>query len=208
MIIRNSRKFLLLLLLILITGNLFAENKKLRFSGTGGLSIQNELLGQELTSNAAVTGGAGFAIAYPVSSIEKLMNVELSISNWYNVFPYQERYAQSLRFGFGIRVFCNAFNTIRPYFTHDITSCVLWVSDRDNYASSYGILLGLGIDVPLPKKYIKTSVKRTESSSIFFDISYNTFKVGDFTSDPEKISFISASAGFSWLLPQKKKATT
>jgi hypothetical protein len=134
------------------------------------------------------------------------VNVELSIANWYNIFPYENDFLHTLRFGFGIRVFLNVFETIRPYFTHDISSCVLWASDRTDCAKTFGILLGLGIDIPLTGKKRDSGEKgRAESSSLFFDISYNTFSLAYFDPSGEKCSFISASCGYSLLLPGKKK---
>ena len=45
---------------------------------------------------------------------------------------------------------------------------------------------------------------RRESSSIFFDVSYNTFHIGRFEDAKERGGYISGSIGFSWLLPAKK----
>ena len=48
-----------------------------------------------------------------------------------------------------------------------------------------------------------TGVRR-ESSSIFFDVSYNTFHIARFEDAKEGAGYISGSIGFSWLLPAKK----
>jgi hypothetical protein len=107
---------------------------------------------------------------------------------------------QTLRFGFGVRVFLNVLETIRPYFTHDICSHLVWVSDRSNYASTFGILLGLGVDIPLG-----STIPDQESSSLFLDISFNTFTLANFSDSPEETRFISVSFGYSLLIPQKKQ---
>ena len=66
-------------------------------------------------------------------------------------------------------------------------------------ALPYGILLGLGIDVPLGSDNPKL-----EASSLFFDVSYNTFSLANFSASPEEARFISASLGYSLLLPERK----
>jgi hypothetical protein len=145
----------------------------------------------------AGTAGGGFTIAYPVGHIDKAMSVEIGIANWYNILPFDGRFVQTLRFGFSIRVFLNLLETVRPYFTHDICSHFVWVSNRSGYGSTFGILLGLGLDIPLnPGK---------ESSSIFFDVSYNTFHISRFAEEKEGAEYISGTVGFSWLLPDKKR---
>jgi hypothetical protein len=109
---------------------------------------------------------------------------------------------QILRFGFGVRVFFDIFESLRPYFTHDICSHIVWVFDRSNYASTVGILLGLGVDVPLG-----SGNPNQEASSLFFDVSYNTFSLANFSASPEEARFISASLGYSLLLPERKNGT-
>ncbi len=195
----KTKTAVLIILFVFVAGEgvLFGSEKKLRFAGTGGIVLSNDLLQQ---SAAGGVGGAGLAIAYPVGSIQRTMNVELAIANWYNIYPYQQQFMQTLRFGFGIRVFLNVFEAVRPYFTHDICSHFVWVSDRAGYASTFGILLGLGIDVPLQKPPEESGRKRRESSSLFFDVSFNTFSLARFEEE-ESTRFLSASVGFSWLLP-------
>ena len=191
------RIFTFLMLFILLTSGVVAGDKKLRFAGTAGIVLRNDLLGQ---SSAAGTAGGGLTIAYPVGPIDHAMNVEIGIANWYNVYPYGDNFTHTLRFGFGIRVFLNVFSVIRPYFTHDICSYIVWVSDRPDHASTFGILLGLGVDIPIHRKEGDT---RRESSSIFFDFSYNTFKLANFDPAHEAAKFISASLGYSWLIGGK-----
>lgn len=213
----NRRLSLIILILLFIAAAAFAGERKLRFAATGGLVLQNDFLGQFLLPEAAGgggdatdgsgspagagTGGAGLALAYPVSEKSKFINVELAIANWYNVYPYAGNYAHTLRVGFGIRVFLNLFESIRPYFTHDICSHLVWVSDRTDYASALGVLLGLGIDIPLG---LSGEVNR-ETSSIFFDLSYNTFRLAQFSPETEEVKFLSATIGFSWLVGGRKQ---
>ncbi len=218
----NRRLSVILLILLFIAAAAFAGERKLRFAATGGLVVQNDFLDQFLLPGAAggdgINGtggpagagtlGAGLAIAYPVSEKSKFINVELAIANWYNIYPYAGNYAHTFRVGFGIRVFLNVFESFRPYFTHDICSHLVWVSDRTDYASAFGVLLGLGIDIPLglsggdaredPANRGKSGDK--ESSSIFLDLSYNTFRLAQFSPEPEEVKFLAASFGFSWLI--------
>lgn len=173
-----------------------AEAKKLRFIGTAGGAVQNEILNAK-----GFAGGGGLHIAYPVSPETKFMNVELAIANWYTAFPGEDDFAHLLRFGFGIRVFLNLIGVVRPYFTHDITSHLVWVKSREGFAPTYGILLGLGLDVPLRKK----EDKGVPSSSIFFDVSYNSFELAYFEEEKEPVKFLAFSCGFSWNIPKLKK---
>jgi hypothetical protein len=112
----------------------------------------------------------------------------------------------TLRFGFGIRGFLNILKAIRPYFTHDICSHIIWVHDKPNYAATFGILLGLGIDVPIHDFESDKDGKQKESSSVFFDISFNTFSLAAFAHSHETARFLSLSVGYSLLLPDKNKA--
>jgi hypothetical protein len=220
----NRRLSVIILLLLFIAAAAFAGERKLRFAATGGLVLQNDFLGQFLLPGTAGgggdgangsgspagagTAGTGLALAYPVSEKSRLMNIELAIANWYNIYPYRGNRTHTFRVGFGIRVFLNLFDSIRPYFTHDICSHLVWVSDRTGYASAYGILLGLGIDIPLglsggggrgdtPNRLKPGGL---ETSSIFFDLSYNTFRLAQFSPEPEEVKFIAATIGFSWLV--------
>lgn len=210
----SRRLSFIMLILLCITASAFAGERKVRIAATGGLVLQNDLLGQFLLPGAggagAGTGGAGLAIAYPVSEKSKVMNVELAIANWYNVYPYGGNRTHTLRLGFGIRVFLNVLKSIRPYFTHDICSHLVWVSDRTNHATTYGVLLGIGIDIPLGlsgegarEKTGGQKIADSEKSSIFFDISYNTFRLAQFNPEPEEVKFLAASVGFSWLIGGK-----
>jgi hypothetical protein len=220
----NRRLSVIILILLFIAAAAFAGERKLRFAATGGIVLQNDFLGQFLLKGAAGvggdatdgnvstagagTGGAGLALAYPVSEKSRLMNIELAIANWYNIYPYRGNRTHTFRVGFGIRVFLNLLDSIRPYFTHDICSHLVWVSDRTDYASAYGVLLGLGIDIPLDLSGGGGSgdtgnLEKTgggETSSIFFDLSYNTFRLAQFSPEPEEVKFFAASFGFSWLV--------
>jgi hypothetical protein len=187
----KGRIVTVLILLVVSISGVSAAEKKLRFAATAGGVVANDLLGAE-----GFTGGGGLAIAYPVSSRDRLMNVELALANWYNLFPVDARMMHTFRFGFGVRVFLNVWERWRPYFTHDICSHIVWVSDRSSHASTFGILLGLGVDIPLGNR-------QEEGSSLFFDGSYNSFSLADFSTSPEEARFISASIGYSLLLPDK-----
>jgi hypothetical protein len=194
------------ILFFCVCGEGYAVDKKLRFAGSTGMVLQNDLLGQEISSGFGGTGAAGFAIAYPVSEKDHIMNVELAIANWYNFFPYNDNCMHTLRFGFGIRVFLNILKSIRPYFTHDICSHIIWVHDKPEYAATFGILLGLGVDVPIKTSQQGSWKDQKESSSVFFDISFNTFSVAVFDPSHETARFLSFSFGYSLLLPGKNKA--
>jgi hypothetical protein len=192
------RALTLFILLALSIYPASASEKKIRFAGTAGGVVQNDLL-----IAPGITGGAGVAIAYPVSAKDRPINVELGITNWYNIFPAENAIMHTLRFGFGVRVFLNAFESLRPYFTHDICSHAVWISDRTGYAATFGILLGLGLDIPLEKQR-----GDRETSSLFFDVSFNTFTLASFAGTPEEVRFFSASVGYSLLIPQKNRQTT
>ncbi|MFP4562329.1 MAG: hypothetical protein ACLFRY_03380 [Spirochaetia bacterium] len=179
----------------------FSADKKIRFAATGGLVLHNEFLGQTPASRAG-TAGAGVAFAYPVGTKDRFMNVELAVANWYNLFPYQGDFAHTLRIGFGIRVFLNLFPAVRPYFTHDITTGLVWVSGRQNYATALGVLLGLGVDIPIN---LSGAGEAEETSSFFVDVSLNLIKASAFTALAEGTEFISASVGYSWLLGGRKR---
>ncbi len=178
----------LLLMLSIFLSTARTEAKKIRLITTAGGTLQNEVLGVN-----GFTGGGGLHLAYPVSPETNLLNVELAIANGYNAFPADDDFLHLLRFGFGIRVFLNIFNTIRPYFTHDIMSHLIWVKSREGYAPTYGILLGLGADVPLG-----INAAKKPCSSIFFDVSYNRFYLAYFSEPKETVSFLSLSFGLSW----------
>jgi hypothetical protein len=135
----------------------------------------------------------------------------LAIANWYNIFPAPNDLLQLFRIGFGIRVFLNVWEKIRPYFTHDITSHLIWQQTREKYAATLGILLGLGVDFPLPgtagSLQSQTSSVTTDTtkdireySSLFIDVSYNMFNTAYFELYHEGVKFFSVSAGISWLI--------
>lgn len=165
--------------------------KKIRFMAEGGISLTNEL-----SSQATGIAGGGLCLAYPVSSRKKVMNVELAIVNRYTVFPAPDTSLHLFRLGFGIRVFVNAFSHVRPYFTHDITTHLLWVEERAGYASGHGVVLGLGVDIPLVN-----DDEAEEYSSVFFDVSYNTSAFASFVTGEDEMKYVSLSFGFSWNLP-------
>ena len=179
----------------------FSADKKIRFAAVGGLVLHNDFLGQTAASQAG-TAGAGAAFAYPVGTRDRFMNVEIAIANWYNIFPYQGDFAHTLRIGFGIRVFLNLFPAVRPYFTHDITTGLVWVSGRQNYATALGVLLGLGVDIPIGRSEVG---EYEETSSFFFDVSLNMIKGSAFGALAEGTEFIAASVGYSWLIGARKR---
>ena len=188
--------------MVIIPG--FSADKKIRFAATGGLVFHNELLGQTPDIKAG-TAGAGAAFAYPLGTRDRFMNVELAVANWYNLFPFQGDFLHTLRIGFGIRVFLNLFPAVRPYFTHDITTGLLWVSGRPNYATALSILLGLGVDIPVGRSGLDEA---EETSSFFVDVSLNMVKASAFGALAESTEFIAASVGYSWLLGRKSRRTT
>lgn len=193
----------LFVLLIAVTAIVpaFSADKKIRFAATGGLVFHNEFLGQTPDASAG-TAGAGVAFAYPLGTRDRFMNVELAIANWYNLFPFQGGFAHTLRVGFGIRVFLNLFPAVRPYFTHDITTGLVWVSGRSNYATAMSILLGLGVDISVGRSGLDDA---EETSSFFVDVSLNQIKSSAFGALSEGTEFIAASVGYSWLLGARKR---
>jgi len=187
-----NRKYLFLIILFFIfLYTAGAESKKIRFIGTAGVIVQNEIIDE-----LGFSGGLGIHLAYPVSQKTNIINIELSIANWYNAFPFENDFIHLLRFGFGIRVFLNTLKFIRPYFTHNINSHIVWIKNREGYAPTFGILLGLGIDIPI--KYSEDT--KMENSSIFFDITYNSFYISYFEIAEKSMKFIMFSCGFSWNL--------
>jgi hypothetical protein len=171
---------------------LAAEGAKLRLAASAGGAVVNELAGA-----AGFTGGGGLHLAYPVSPRERPVNVELAVVNWYNVFTGAE-VTHLFRIGFGIRVFLNSLGPVRPYFTHDICSHLVWQEGRQGRAAALGILLGLGVDVPFGRG---GGDRAAESSSWFCDLSYNTFELAHFAEPVEAVKFVALTCGVSWLLP-------
>jgi len=169
-----------------------AAEKRIRLAATAGGVTQNEIL-----DRGGYTAGGGVHLAYPVSDPGKPLGLELSIANWYNAVPAEDRTLHLLRIGFGIRVFLNTRTVVRPYFTHDICSHLVWVSDRPGYATGTGILLGLGVDVP-----VRTTGAAGVggSSSIFADLSVSSFRLAYFGEHHQSARFLAASIGYSWLL--------
>lgn len=190
------RKYLLLFILIFTSSLVYGEGRKIRFIASSGMTVQNSLL-----EKLGFSGGGALHLAYPVSSKTQLFNVELAIANWYTAFPVKNDYLQLLRFGFGIRVFFNHFTRIRPYFTHDICSHIVWKKDREGFAPTFGILLGLGIDLP----FIDKENPNQEVSSFFMDVSYNHFKLRYFELPQNSLRFLLFSCGFSWKMGQLHK---
>lgn len=168
-----------------------ADTKKIRFISTAGFAFQNDII-----DSTGFTGGGGVHLAYPVSSRTKLFNVELAIANWYTVFPSDNDMLALLRFGFGIRVFLNSFDLFRPYFTHDITTHIVWVDSREGHAPTHGVLLGLGVDFPFPKE----GTSGISTSSWFFDVSYSSFELVYFDAEKEAARYLLFSCGYSWEL--------
>jgi hypothetical protein len=176
--------------LALVAPPLGGEGAKIRFAGSAGGAFENELVG-----SPGFTGGGGLHLAYPVSSLERPVGVEISIANWYNAFPGDDS-IHLFRLGFGIRVFLNLLRGVRPYFTHDICTHLLWQGSREGYAAAIGILLGLGLDVPLKPG---SDGRKAESSSLFCDLSYNSFELAHFTEPRSSVKFVALTLGFSWL---------
>ena len=188
---RTKVFFALLLLCILVLSPRTAAAKNLRFSLTGGFNCANEL-----QPSSTFNYGAGIHLAYPVSSRAYPVNTEISVANWFNRFEGINDYMHLFRFGIGIRIFLNTFKGFRPYFTHDITSHVIWQSEKNGYAATFGILLGLGIDLP-----VSSPGTDGKASSFFLDVSFNTFTLAYFSLPVFKTSFFAAAAGYSWELP-------
>lgn len=167
-----------------------AEGAKIRLAGAAGWALENEVAGAP-----GVTAGAGLHVAYPVSSRQRPINVEIAVANWYNLFAGEDL-TQLFRLGFGIRVFLNTLGPVRPYFTHDICSHLVWQEGREGHAAALGILLGLGLDVPFGRE---AGGRRRESSSWFCDLSYSTFELAHFAEPLEAVKFVALTCGVSWL---------
>ena len=180
----------ILLLTALAPVGLGAEGAKVRLAASAGGAVVNELAG-----TAGFAGGGGLHLAYPVSSRQRPLNVEIAVANWYNAFSGAE-VTHLFRIGFGIRVLLNTLGPVRPYFTHDICSHLVWQEGREGRAAALGILLGL--DVPFGPG---AGDRSTDSSSWFCDLSYSTFELAHFAEPVEAIKFVALTCGVSWALP-------
>jgi hypothetical protein len=181
---------LILFFLISIFRPLTAKPDKIRFSSNAGYNLSNPIL-----SYVTVNAGLGLQLTYLISPRSDLINTEFAIVNNYNLFNNKNNFMHLIRFGFGFRIFLNLFKIIRPYFTHDITSQIVITTRHKKYASGFGVLLGLGIDMPL-----QTSKVKNPYSSVFMDLSYNASHFAYFRLGEAHIRFISFSLGYSWKL--------
>ncbi len=172
---------------LLFLSPLYGEGHKVRVWASGGFDMVNEING----ANSLFPAG-GVALTYPVSDRDKLFSTELSVLTGYQFTP-SDPWISALRFGFGIRVFFNAFQIIRPYFTHDIASQILWVKGYDGIAKTYTVLLGLGIDIPV--FYEKLG---KESSSLFMDVGYLFYDISFFAIQPKEVKSLVFSVGYSF----------
>lgn len=190
---KRSSIFIIFLVLILSHP---VDAKKLRFISSAGFSMQNEI-----ANDLGFAGGAGLHIAYPVTPRTRFINTEISIANWYHVFPNEADFLQTFKFGFGIRIFLNVLKKVRPYFTHDITSQFVWLKSEESYTPTFGILLGLGIDIPISKD----KDKKKETSSIFFDVAYNFFKIRYFNENKSTVRYLTFNVGYSFNIRKIKR---
>lgn len=172
------------LLLLLVPPLSASENRQLRFIATGGPVLEKL---QNGTSGG--TMGAAVHLAYPLSGRDKPISTTLALVNGYNIFPAEGYCLQLIRFGFGIRLFYNGFKNFRPYFTHDITSLIFMDSREPHIASSFGILLGLGVDLPLSSA--------EKAPSLFTDLSWNLVNFHTLTSPGDGMGFLALSAGIT-----------
>ncbi|MBN1836149.1 MAG: hypothetical protein JW820_09890, partial [Spirochaetales bacterium] len=179
----------ILVVLAMAAPCLSAEGAKIRVAAAAGAALQNQIVGA-----GGFSGGAGLHVAYPVSPPYKPVNVEIAIVNWYNAFPGGEA-VHLFRLGFGIRVFLNTLGTVRPYFTHDICSHLVWQEGREGHAAALGILLGLGIDVPL-RSWVDGRLEGP--LSLFSDVSYSSFELVHFAEPRLAVRFVVLTCGISW----------
>jgi hypothetical protein len=164
----------------MICNNVSAE---LLFTGSTGFSI-----GNEINKNRATLIGGGLHLLYPISDKSKIINTELGVANWYNYYLLGDCEMQTIRFGLGIRVFLNSFQSIRPYFTHDILNQIVLISNREGTAHTLSINLGLGINIPHKGRIIKSN---------HIDISYSRFNLGYFEIKNQGFSFMTINIGFT-----------
>ncbi len=156
----------------------------LRFSSTTGYDLLNGLSnGQFLSEEAKIEA------AFPVSDSKHVINTEISINGAYDT-NFAATKLSSVGFGFGIRVFLNTLGNIRPYFTHEIMTRVLYLSGQSGAAKTFSVLLGLGVDIPLQAD--------RDGSSIYFDVSYLFYDSGYFGVTGDKVKTPGLTAGYSW----------
>ena len=157
---------------------------KIRIGLTTGYDLVNGLSGGQYLSEEAK-----IAAAFPVSDNTHPVNTEISIDGSYGT-NFAGTKLSSVAFGFGIRVFLNTLENIRPYFTHEIMTRVLYLSSFRGAAKTFSVLLGLGVDIPLQAD--------RDGSSIYFDVSYLFYDSGYFGVTGDKVKTPGITAGYSW----------
>ena len=179
----KKNSFTITLLTLLFLPLSLGAVHKVRIASATGYDLLNELSGGQYLSEEIK-----IAVAHPISDRNKPMNVELSVNTMYST-NFADTKLSSLAFGFGIRVFLNTLTVIRPYFTHEVLTRLLYLDGQSNMAKTYSILLGLGLDIPLdPEK---------DGSSIFFDVSYLFYESGYFGIPGDEVKTLGLTVGYS-----------
>ena len=177
------KRYIIILILALTASSLHAEHK-VRVSLAGGYSLVNDLAGSGTFSfSPKVT------IAYPITPKDRDFNAELGLVGLYEA----QITGNDLRapgFGFNLRIFYNNFGFIRPYFNHEILTRILFMNGKNNSATSFSVLLGLGADFPLAQDRPK------ETPSVFADISYVFYNVGYFNTAESRVKTLFLTAGY------------
>jgi hypothetical protein len=177
------KKTIMVLLLFHAAAQLHAGHK-IRLSLSGGYSLVNDLAG-----SGAFSISPKLTLAYPITPEEKDFNIELGVAGMYEA----QLTGNDLRapgFGFNIRIFYNGWGPIRPYFNHEILTRIILMNGRNNSATSFSVLLGLGADFPLAQDRPK------ETPSIFADLSYVFYNVGYFNTAEDRVKTLFLTAGY------------
>lgn len=101
-----------------------------------------------------------------------------------------------LEFGFSIRVGLKVVDFLIPYFIHDITSRILWIEGRQGYGVTYGVRLGLGVEIPLEEASV--SANKTLGSRVpgfWTDLSYDFFDLSNFEADVKELKSLYLAMG-------------
>ena len=178
------KKFVLLLLASLILPFTLSAAHKIRIGAATGYDLINGLSGgQNLSEELKI------AVAHPISLTTHAMNVELSVNTSYSS-NFAHIKLSSIAFGFGIRVFLNTLERIRPYFTHEVLTRIMYLSGQSGAAKTFSVLLGLGVDIPLQAD--------SNGSSLYFDVSYLFYESGYFGFEGDKVKTLGLTAGYSY----------
>ncbi len=179
------------LFLIFSISSTFAVTAKLRVYESTSYSIVNDIEGFE---EKGLGLGGGIALAYALKPKTKTMSSELAIVIDGSSFQSENKNDLSyFRTGWSFRMFFNGLQTVRPYFSHEISTLIIWMEDADGNAKSMLVTLALGLDIPVFYEDINE-----ESSSIFFDVAYNSFALGFFNApDAMDFKYLTLNLGYS-----------